>query len=279
LAAVSVVAPAYPQSPAPSARSAQAIVIQRGGGGYLGIGGMEVTPEKVKALNLKEEGGVLVSSVSEDGPAAKAGIKEGDVVLEFNGIPVQGTVQFQRMVSETPPGRQVKLTIWRNGAQQTVTATIGERKGAFTSVGPDDGHAWTFDMPNMQNLPRMPELSVPHFETITPTPALGIYGEPLGENDQLAEFFGVTDGVLVRSVRKGSAAEKAGIKAGDVITKVDENKVTTSGEITRTLRGLRGKKTSLTVIVVRNKKETPITVTLEPSSTGGIRAALDAVNC
>jgi S1-C subfamily serine protease len=98
------------QTPAPQARTAQAIVISKGGG-YLGVGGVEVTSEKVKALNLKEEGGVLVSSVTEEGPAAKAGIKEGDVVLEFNGTPVQGTVQFQRMVGETPPGRQVKLTI------------------------------------------------------------------------------------------------------------------------------------------------------------------------
>jgi serine protease Do len=215
-------APTPPPS-TPRARSAQAFVIQRSGG-YLGIGGMEVTSDKVKALNLKEEGGVLVSSVAEDGPAAKAGVKEGDVVLEFNGTPVQGTVQFQRMVGETPVGRQVKLTIWRNGASQTLTATIGERKGGgMVAMMPESGKSWSFDMPDMPNMPRMPELNIPHFEAISPNPALGIYGEPLGENDQLAEFFGVSDGVLVRSVRKGSAAEKAGIKAGDVITKVDES--------------------------------------------------------
>jgi serine protease Do len=268
---------AAPPEP-PHARSAQAFVMQRGGG-YLGIGGVEVTPEKVKSLNLKQEGGVLVSSVSEDSPAAKAGLKEGDVVLEFNGTHVEGTVQFQRLVSETPPGRQVKLTIWRNGGQQTLTASIGDRKNAFFGMTPDDGHTWTFDMPNMPNMPRMPELNVPHFEAIMPTPALGIYGEPLGENDQLAEFFGVTEGVLVRSVRKGSAAEKAGIKAGDVITKIDDAKVATSADITRTLRALRGKKTSFTVLVVRNKKDTPITVTLEPSATGNVRAALETADC
>src|SRR5436305_11721159 len=88
---VSPVAMAQTATTAPRARTVQ-VYVQKSGG-YLGIGGMEVTPERVKALNLKEERGVEVSSVDEDGPAAKAGIKEGDVVLEFNGTPVQGTVQ------------------------------------------------------------------------------------------------------------------------------------------------------------------------------------------
>jgi serine protease Do len=255
------------------------MVIQRGAGGYLGIGGMEVTADKVKSLGLKEEGGVLVSTVAEDGPAAKAGLKEGDVVLEFNGTPIQGAVQFQRMVGETPPGRQVKLTIWRNGASQTLTATIGERKNMMATIMPDDGHTWSFDMPNMpNNMPRMPGLSMPRFEAISPNPALGIYGEPLGENDQLAEFFGVTDGVLVRSVRRGSAADKAGIKAGDVITKVEDSKVNASGDITRALRSVRGKKASVVVTVVRNKKEMPITVTLESSSVGSVWDLLNTLN-
>jgi len=283
LAGASILAPLasaqtpQPAPPAPPARSAQAFVLQRGGG-YLGIGGIEVTEDKVKPLGMKEEGGVLITSVAEDGPAAKAGIKEGDVVIEYNGTPVQGTVQFQRLVGETPPGRQVKIVVWRNGASQSLTATIGERKNGFTAVMPDDGHTWSFDMPNMQGFPRMSEMTIPKFETIMPAPALGIYGEPLGENEQLAEFFGVTDGVLVRSVRKGSAAEKAGIKAGDVITKVDDSKIANSGDITRTLRGLKGKKTTFTVVVVRNKKETPITVTMEPSSTGSLRLLIDGDN-
>ncbi len=276
--AVAQTTPAPPAPPAtPHARSAQAIVIQKGGG-YLGIGGVEVTPDRVKALNLKEERGVEVSSVAEGGPAARAGIKAGDVVLEFNGTPVQGTVEFQRMVAETPPGRQVKITVWRNGAEQTITATIGERKNSITTITPEDGRTWTFDMPDMQGMPRMPEFNIPHLEAISPSPVLGIYGEPLGETEQLAEFFGVADGVLVRSVRKGSAAEKAGIKAGDVITKVDGSHVSSSTDIIRTLRSLRGKKNTFTVTVVRNKKETPINVTLE-STTGSVRASLAVANC
>src|SRR5882724_2004546 len=277
---LSSVATAQIATTPPRARSAQVYVAQKGGS-YLGIGAVDVTSERVKALNLKEERGVEISSVDEEGPAAKAGIKAGDVVLEFNGTPVQGTLQFQRMVGEMPPGRQVKLTIWRNGASQTLTATIGERKNAVTTIIPDN-HTWSFDMPNMPPMPpmpampRMPEMGR-NFEMLSPNPALGIYGEALAETEQLAEFFGVTDGVLVRSVRKNSAAEKAGIKAGDVITKIDDTHISNSMDITRTLRGMKGKKT-FNVTVVRNKKEMPISVTVESAGTT-TRASLNIVNC
>lgn len=278
MAAASLTSPlAIAQVTVQHARPAQAIIVQKGGG-YLGIGGLEVTAERMKSLNLKEERGVEVSSVAEGGPAAKAGVHEGDVVLEFNGFPVQGTVQFQRMVGETPPGRQVKLTIWRNNATQTVTATIGERKGGITTMAPEELRTWTFDPPAPPAAPRMPEMNVPRFEMLMPSPALGIYGEPMGNAEQLAEFFGVSDGILVRSVVKGSAAERAGIKAGDVITKIEDTHIASTGDISRTLRTLRSSKSTFTVTVVRNKKEMPITVTLD---TGGntTRASLVQVNC
>jgi serine protease Do len=256
----------------PRSRTAQGYVVQKASGGYLGIGGLDISPERAKALNLKEERGVEVSSLAEDGPAAKAGIKDGDVVLEFNGQPVQGTAQFQRLVRETPVGRQVKITVWRGGAAQTLTATVGENRQT-TMIAPGDG-SWNFSMPE---IPAMPNIEIPHFNMSSQNPMLGIVGESLGQEDQLADFFGVQEGVLVRSVKKGSAAEKAGIKAGDVITKVDDSKVASSSEITRVLRGLKSKKT-FGVTVMRNKKEMPLTVTLE--STGStVRAALTEVNC
>jgi serine protease Do len=259
----------------PREHSAQGYVVQKASGGYLGIGGLDISPERAKALNLKEERGVEVSSLAEEGPAAKAGLKQGDVVLEFNGQPVQGTAQFQRLVRETPVGRQVKITVWRGGAAQTLTATVGENKQT-TMIAPGDG-SWNFSMPNMPAMPTMPNIEIPRFNMSSQNPMLGIVGESLGQEDQLAEFFGVPEGVLVRSVKKGSAAEKAGIKAGDVITKVDDSKVTSSSEITRVLRGLKSKKT-FGVTVMRNKKEMPLTVTLE--STGStVRAALTEVNC
>jgi serine protease Do len=256
----------------PRGRVAQAYEVQKSGSGYLGIGGLDISSDRAKALNLKEERGVEVSSLAEDGPAAKAGLKEGDVVLEFNGQPVQGTTQFQRLVRETPPGRQVKIAVWRAGAMQTLTATVGENRHAATIIAPGDG-AWNFSMPEV---PTMPNIEIPRFQMSMQNPMLGIVGESLSSEDQLAEFFGAQEGVLVRSVKKGSAAEKAGIKAGDVITKVDDSRVTSSSEITRVLRGLKSKKT-FNVTVIRNHKEMPLTVTME--STGSIRAGLREVLC
>jgi serine protease Do len=257
----------------PRGRVAQAYEVPKSSAGYLGIGGLDISSERAKALNLKEERGVEVSSLAEDGPAAKAGLKEGDVVLEFNGQPVQGTTQFQRLVRETPPGRQVKIAVWRAGAMQTLTATVGENRHAATIITPGGDGSWNFSMPEV---PTMPNIEIPRFQMSMQNPMLGIVGESLSSEDQLAEFFGVQEGVLVRSVKKGSAAEKAGIKAGDVITKVDDSRVTSSSEITRVLRGLKSKKT-FNVTVIRNHKEMPLTVTME--STGSIRAGLREVLC
>src|ERR1039457_7143093 len=129
----------------------------------------------------------------------------------------------------------------------------------------------------MPKIQPMPNIEIPRFQMTLQNPMLGIVGESLEREDQLAEFFGVQDGVLVRSVKKGSAADKAGLKAGDVITKVDDSKVASSTEITRVLRGLKSKKT-FGVTVVRNKKEMPLTVTVE-STGSSLHAALSAVNC
>jgi serine protease Do len=268
--------PSTPTPAHPRAHAAAGTYVVQHGGSYMGIGVVDITSERAKALSLKEERGVEVTSITEDGPSAKAGIKESDVVLEYNGQAVQGTEQFQRLVRETPPGRQVKVLVWRNGGTQTLTAVVGERKG--TVIASDDG-SWNFSMPPMPPMPSMPNVSIdiPRFHMAFQNPMLGIDGESLESQEQLAEFFGVKEGVLVKAVRRNSAADKAGIKAGDVIVKVDDSKVNSSSEITRTLRGLRSKKT-FTVMVVRNKKEMPLTVTIEDRG-GIIRAGVASVQC
>ena len=240
------------------------------GSGYLGISAQDVDAERAKALKLPEVRGAEIKNVVEDSPAAKAGFKEGDVVLEYNGQKVEGIEQLTRMVGETPAGRQVKILVWRNGATLTLTPTLETSQGMIWA----GGGTWTTPEVRIPEItiPPIPPMDLPRFQMSFQNPMLGITGESLGQQEQFAEFLGVKDGVLVKSVGKDSPAEKAGIKAGDVIVKVDDTKVASTREITNVLRSIRSKK-NVTVVVVRNKKEMPITVTIEGSlSTPGVRA-------
>jgi serine protease Do len=236
---------------------------------YLGIGVKDIDSESAKKLNLKEVRGVEITQVEENSPAAKAGIKEGDVVLEYNGQPVDGGEQLSRLVRETPIGRQVKVGVWRNGSMQTLTASVEAHKNnMFFANGGAPFVPPEINMPDQFQGFRMPNMDMPGFGIGGNSPMLGIVGEALGPQEQLAEFFGVKDGVLVKSVTRNSPAEKAGIKAGDVIVKVDDEKVGTSREITTALRSARSKK-AVTVMVVRAKKEMPLTVIVESNATVG----------
>jgi len=249
IAAVGLVAsPAFSQS-----TRARIVAVQSAGTSYLGIGVVNIGADRAKALNLKDQRGAEVTHVDENGPAAKAGIKEGDVVLEYNGTPVEGIEQLVRMVFETPAGRQVKLVIWRNAASQTVTATVGERPGPVIET--PGGVVRIPDVPNI------PSIQIPRFQWSWQSTMLGIEGESLGPERQLAEYFGVKDGVLVKQVMRNTPAEKAGLKAGDVITKVNGTAVSSARDITAQLRSTSNRTVTLTI--VRDKHEMPLTVTLD----------------
>src|SRR5207253_11043288 len=94
------------------------------GGTYLGVNLAEIDSARARDLKLKETYGVEITRVEDGSPAEKAGIKPGDVVLEYNGQRVEGMEQFGRLVHETPAGREVKLLISRKGAPQTITAAV-----------------------------------------------------------------------------------------------------------------------------------------------------------
>jgi len=220
------------------------------GGTYLGVGLAEIDANRAKELKLKEDYGVEITSVHEGSPAEKAGVKPGDVVQGYNGQRVEGMEQFGRMVRETPPGREVKLTISREGATQTLAATLASRKGVQFSGNFPPG----FEMPEI----RMPD--IPQIYTTLRTARLGVEAESIG--GQLAEYFGVKEGVLVRSVLENTAAQKAGIKAGDVITKVDGASVTSPSELSGAVRSASAKKT-YSVELVRDRKPQTVSVAVD----------------
>lgn len=322
-APVSIVAPAAPPVPmvlpAPAVMVAQAVPpappappvppaplsanwYAPGKGSYLGVGVQEIDPDRARELKLSEPHGVQVTTVADDSPAAKAGLKEDDVVIDFNGQRVEGVEQFVRLVRETPPGRTVKLLINRNGANRTVTATVGDckaflpymdpkfagkmrklademaRKGQEMEreFGPDskfrqdmqnqfgEGSQFQRDMQklgdDMKKLHWDWEWHGPDMAETPGTrgPRLGIESEPV--SSQLAEFFGVKQGVLVRSVTEGSGAAKAGIKAGDVIVKVGDSEVGSPRDLTKALRDAEAGK-PVPVTVVRNKRQMTLNVT------------------
>jgi serine protease Do len=244
---------------APEAHAWQ--MLPAAGGSFLGVGVKEIDSDRAKEMKLREEAGVEITRVEEESPAAKAGLKVGDAILQFNGQRVEGFEQFSRFVRETPPGREVKLTVSRDGTVQTIAAKIGSRKG-FAPPAP-----FAFEMPRIE-IPQIPDM--PRNFMMWHSSMLGIEVEPI--RGQLADYFGVKEGVLVRSVSKDTAAEKAGIRAGDVILRVNQTRVSTAGEITGALRSLDGKK-SVPIVVMRDHKEITLSASMESDASETPRPA------
>jgi serine protease Do len=233
------------------------------GGGWLGVGVSEVSADKVKSLKLPEERGALLGKIVPDSPAAKAGLKENDVVLEINGQRIEGTEQFRRMIHEIPAGRMASLTVWRDGRSQSIKVTMGKPDSSNMKVFEGGPKSFAFKMPT---LPAMPDLSgLEHLRTFSMVspgrPLLGIDAENL-EGD-FGNYFGAPDGegVLVRGVFANSAAAKAGLKVGDVITSLNGERIRDASELREKLLTAREGK-SVKLGVLRNKTEVMLSVEL-----------------
>jgi C-terminal processing protease CtpA/Prc len=232
------------------------------GSSWLGVETHEVTGDKAKELKLPAERGVVLGKIVPDSPAAKAGLKENDVVTEVSGQRVEGAAQFRRIIREIPAGRTVQLTVWRDGRFQTLNATLGkseERRRAFKIAGPTPG-TFAFRMPEM---PEIPSMDWKGGLFLGGQPRLGIDAEDL--SGQLGTFFGAPDGegILVREVNQGSPAEKAGVKAGDVITSFNGERIRSVGDLREKLSAKRDEKDRTVKLgILRNKSEVALTVEL-----------------
>jgi S1-C subfamily serine protease len=239
------------------------IVIGGDGSGWLGVETHEVTADKAKELKLAAERGVVLGKIVPDSPAAKAGLKENDVVTEINGQRVEGAAQFRRMIHEIPAGRSIQLTVWRDGRTQTVSATLGkseERHHAMKMLAPTPG-TFAFRMPEIPEIPPMEWNGNMVFGG--GQPRLGIDAEDV--SGQLGAFFGAPDGegILVRDVNTGSPAEKAGVKAGDVITSLNGERIRSVGELREKLSAKSEDKDRTAKLgVLRNKSQITLSVEL-----------------
>ena len=236
------------------------------GASWLGVESQEITSEKAKELKLPAERGVLLERVVPDSPAAKAGLKDNDVITEINGQRVEGAAQFRRMIHEIPAGRSAQFTVWRDGQAQTVSVTLGKSEDRGNMWFKTAPRAFSFQLPKIE----IPEVAPPDMDwgayagvLAGSRPRLGIDAEDL--NGQFGAFFGAPDGegVLVREVNSGSPAEKAGVKSGDVITSLNGERVRSLGDLREKLAGKREEKT-VKLGVLRNKSEVSVTVELPP---------------
>jgi membrane-associated protease RseP (regulator of RpoE activity) len=236
---------------------------EAGTGAYLGVDITDITRDRLSELKLKEEQGVEVTMVDQDAPAGKAGVKEHDVILSINGTPVESGAQLRRVIRETPPGRIITLNLSRDGQPLSLKVQLADRRKTM-SWGPK-AKEFKFTMPAM---PPVPDIDVPvSVVVVHSSMRSGLMVENI--TPQLGEFFGVKNGggVLVRSVEKGSRAEKAGIRAGDVVVRVNEEGVHDTSDFTRALRSRAGN--SVTLGIMRDKKEQTFTLTLPDRKESG----------
>ncbi len=185
------------------------VLIHQGpGGGFLGVG---LTDLEGDARGAK------VRSVESDSPAGKAGVKEGDVIVRFDGEAVRSAAQLARLVRETPPGRSLPVEVLRDGASQKLTVTVGEREmPLFGGGGFPQMHGFQMQVPPPSGEPGLQRF----WHMAPPAPEhhrLGIEFIDMGEQLAAAYKLAAKDGVLVVSVDEGSPAAKAGIEAGDVV--------------------------------------------------------------
>jgi serine protease Do len=252
-------------------------IISDEGPSWLGIETHEVTADKVKEFKLPAERGVLVGRVAPDSPAAKGGLKENDVITEVEGQRVEGAAQFSRMIHEIPSGRTIQLTIWRDAKSQTLSATLGEAEQIHRGWFNTQPGAFALNMPEVE-IPDMQALDLPEVADLPSMewdggnlvmpgvmpglrPRLGIDAEDI--SGQLGTYFGAPDGegILVRNVNPGSAAEKAGVKAGDVITSFNGERLRSLGDLRQKLSAKNDDKPAK-LGVLRNKSNLTLTVEL-----------------
>jgi serine protease Do len=180
------------------------------------------------AIEDQQTGGPVIRRVEANSPAESAGLRAGDVILTFDGDRVVGVQQLTRLVRETPVGRTVDVRVRRDNKEETFKVTA--QRGSGVRVGridlnTPDLHIFT---DRLRDFPRI-EMSTVHVQS-------GIRVQQL--TDQLRTYFGVTgdNGVLVTGVDAGSAAEKAGLRAGDVITAIDARSIRNPSDFSREMR-------------------------------------------
>lgn len=245
--------------------------------GYLGVDLRDVTDDQIAPLKLKDSRGAEIVSIDHDGPACKAGLHLHDVIIQMNGTIIEGEEQLRRMLRETPAGRLVTFIVSRDGQQQTISTQLANREeverkaweeryivpepsdSSSSSAYIHSGNGFFKSSPSAATGALKGTHNLLGSTLIVSSSYTGAKLEVMGP--QLAEFFGAqgSAGLLVRSVDANSPAAAAGLKAGDVVVKVNSIPVSSGTDWVKTIHENRGK--PINVVVIRDKKEQTITLT------------------
>jgi serine protease Do len=232
-----------------------AVVQVFGGGGRLGVSIRDTDADDLKTAKLQTPAGVVVEEVREESAAEKSGFKAGDIVVEFDGERVRSARQFTRLVQETSVERQVQTVVMRDGQRMTLSVQLQstDNFSYFRDFSRGNSFKLAPRPPAPPAPPKPPVFDfLPRIERMfSSSGRLGITVDSLSE--QLAGYFGTKDGVLVTSVNKDSAAAKAGLKAGDVITAIEGSTVDSPSDLSSQTQRLDSG-TEFTLDIVRDKK-------------------------
>ena len=268
-----------PEAKKEKEKAVQAFTFAFGGdGGYLGVQTQEVTKENFSKFGLASVRGVAVEKVMENSPAAAAGLQAGDVIVRFENEEITSVRKLTRLISEVAADHQVKISVLRNNSEQDITATLGKRpmpkfeNGNFAYKVPGMKLGELKEFPAMPPMAEMPKImTTPGAEgkafawTIGGGRQIGVGVLPLSK--QLAAHYGVDSGLLVNDVRENSPADKAGLKAGDIIVEAEGNAVKGDLELIRAIN--EKKEGDVTLTYVRDGKRQTVNVTPEASKDGG----------
>jgi membrane-associated protease RseP (regulator of RpoE activity) len=283
-----LVAPEAQQPTTPQVEQREfSIMLQ--GGSFLGVYAEDITKENMSRYGLRDVRGVGVTEIVKDSPAEKAGLKKDDVIVRFDAEAVTSARKLNRLVSEVAPDHTVRLTISRGGAEQEISVTLAKRNETQNVFG-NMGNQVFRSMPP-EFFPNNPNgrLQIdPGQMKINPGEGPFVFsfggGRRIGISTQtltkqLADYFGVKDGgLLVTAVTENSPAAKAGLKAGDVITAVDGEKVESSGDIARLINKKQDGDVSLTIVRDRNTRTIRVTPEKSPESSPLMRPGRITVN-
>jgi serine protease Do len=178
--------------------------------GWLGIGIQDLSPELAAGFGVKEDAGVLVADVMKDGPAAAAGLKPGDVIVEFGGSAIKDVPDLQKRVAAVEPGRAAPVTVMREKKTVALSVTIGEQPTDDAIEAAESGDE-----------------------------ILGLTVEPLTPETAQQHRLAARSGLLVTEVAPGSAGAAAGIKAGDAVLEVNRRPVSDAAAFRQAVAGLK----------------------------------------